>query len=278
MFRLFPQKEKYQNKINIESFDPAGEVPRHIAIIMDGNGRWANNRRLPRFAGHKEGMNNVKQITKVASRLGVKVLTLYAFSTENWKRPTSEVDYLMQLPIEFFDAFVPELIAENVRVNVMGYIDYLPAGTREAVEQAMLQTAANTGMVLNFALNYGSRAEILTAVNQLVEAARQNELAPGEVTEDAFASYLMTASLGADLQDPDLLIRTSGEERISNFLLWQIAYSELFFTDAYWPDFSEDHLKEAIATFQKRTRRFGGLLDEKQAEQEKVNESESKGE
>lgn len=265
MFRLFPQKEKYQQQLLLEKFDAEGEIPAHIAVIMDGNGRWAQNRRLPRVAGHQEGMNNVKTITKLTSRLGVKVLTLYAFSTENWKRPTSEVDFLMQLPVEFFDTFVPELIAENVRVNVMGYLEYLPENTRKAVNDAMAQTAHNTGMVLNFALNYGSRAEILTAVNQLVAEAKSGELGANEITEEQFSSYMMTASLGADVQDPDLLIRTSGELRISNFLLWQIAYSELFFTPAFWPDFDEAHLHQAIAAYQKRNRRFGGLTTEEPA-------------
>lgn len=186
-----------------------------------------SKRFLPRIAGHKEGMNNVKLITKHASKLGVKVLTLYAFSTENWKRPTEEVDFLMKLPVDFFDVFVPELIAENVQVQVMGYKESLPAHTQKAVENAIEQTKNNTGMILNFALNYGSRAEMLTAVNSLVESAKDGELT-GEVTEEMFSEKLMTGVLGKELRDPDLLIRTSGEERISNFLLWQIAYSELF--------------------------------------------------
>ena len=172
---------------------------------MDGNGRWAQNRRLPRVAGHQEGMNNVKKITKKASRLGVKVLTLYAFSTENWKRPTSEIDFLMQLPVEFFETFVPELIAENVKVAVIGYIDDLPEHTKKAVLEAVEQTKANTGMILNFALNYGSRAEILTAVNQLVTEAKAGELAETPITEELFSNYLMTATLGEELENADFL-------------------------------------------------------------------------
>jgi undecaprenyl diphosphate synthase len=229
---------------------------------MDGNGRWAQKRFLPRIAGHKEGMNNVKLITKHASKLGVKVLTLYAFSTENWKRPTEEVDFLMKLPVDFFDVFVPELIAENVQVQVMGYKESLPAHTQKAVENAIEQTKNNTGMILNFALNYGSRAEMLTAVNSLVESAKDGELT-GEVTEEMFSEKLMTGVLGKELRDPDLLIRTSGEERISNFLLWQIAYSELFFTDKFWPDFTTDNLEEAIGSFQSRNRRFGDVKAKK---------------
>lgn len=265
MFRFFPQKVKYVNQDKDWSFDKGGPIPKHVAVIMDGNGRWAQNRRLPRVAGHKEGMNNVKAITKIASRLGVKALTLYAFSTENWKRPEDEVSYLMQLPVEFFDTFIPELIAENVKVNVMGYQEFLPEHTRIAVENAMAQTQENTGMILNFALNYGSRAEILTAVNQLVSDAQKSDTPVKEIDEETFSKHLMTSSLGVELQDPDLLIRTSGEERISNFLLWQIAYSELYFTEALWPDFNQTHLEQAFASYQQRNRRFGGLNQESES-------------
>jgi undecaprenyl diphosphate synthase len=168
----------------------------------------------------------------------------------------------MKLPVDFFDVFVPELIAENVQVQVMGYKESLPAHTQKAVENAIEQTKNNTGMILNFALNYGSRAEMLTAVNSLVESAKDGELT-GEVTEEMFSEKLMTGVLGKELRDPDLLIRTSGEERISNFLLWQIAYSELFFTDKFWPDFTTDNLEEAIGSFQSRNRRFGDVKAKK---------------
>lgn len=265
MFRLFPQKEQYLHTEHNWQFDSELPIPRHVAVIMDGNGRWAKNRRLPRVAGHREGMNNVKKITKHASQLGVKVLTLYAFSTENWKRPESEVNFLMKLPVDFFDEFVPELIAENVKVTVMGYSESLPDDTQRAVANAMEQTKDCTGMILNFALNYGSRAEMLTAVNQIVADVKSGELKE-EVTEDIFSSYLMTNSLGGD---PDLMIRTSGEERLSNFLLWQLAYSELYFSTAYWPDFSEKFLEQAIASYQHRNRRFGGLLDDTNEENDK---------
>ncbi len=263
MFRLFPQKEKYEASHQF-TFDETGIIPKHVAIIMDGNGRWAKNRRLPRVAGHKEGMENVKTMTKLASKLGIKVLTLYAFSTENWKRPDDEVNYLMQLPVDFFDVFVPELVAENVKVTVMGYTNALPKKTQEAVFQAMEQTKNNTGMILNFALNYGARAEILDAVKNIAEEIVNDDLTPAEITEEIVSQHLMTGFLPQDLQDPELLIRTSGEERISNFLLWQIAYSELFFTEAFWPDFDESHLKEALGSFQKRNRRFGGLNKEEE--------------
>lgn len=261
MLRFFPQKNKYIQQESEYNFMPEGAIPNHIAIIMDGNGRWAQNRRLPRIAGHKEGMNTVKKITKHASKLGVKVLTLYAFSTENWKRPSDEVSFLMQLPVDFFDTFVPELIKENVKVHVMGYKEFLPTHTQDAVERAMEQTKDNTGMVLNFALNYGSRAEIVTAVKEIAKKTANGQLDPATIDETVIADHLMTGFLPEELRDPELLIRTSGEERISNFLLWQIAYSELFFTDALWPDFTAELLENAVASFQNRNRRFGGLKE-----------------
>lgn len=259
MWRLFPQKNKYVQEEADFDFDATKAIPKHIAIIMDGNGRWAQNRRLPRIAGHKEGMETVKKVTKHASKLGVKVLTLYAFSTENWKRPTEEVNFLMQLPVDFFDTFVPELIAENVQVHVMGYTEYLPAHTQEAVKNAVAQTKDNTGMILNFALNYGSRAEIITATQAMAQEMLDAGASVDSLNEEQMAKHLMTGFLPEELRDPELVIRTSGEERISNFLLWQIAYSELFFTDALWPDFNGELLEMAIASYQNRNRRFGGL-------------------
>lgn len=244
---------------NSQSFNlDANKMPNHIAIIMDGNGRWAKKRLLPRVAGHKAGMENVRTIAKAASNLGIKVLTLYAFSTENWKRPTDEVNYLMKLPIVFFDKFVPELIENNIKVNIMGYLDQLPQGTQKACYDAIEQTKNNTGMILNFALNYGSRAEIVSAAQKLVEQAGAGEISSEDINEEVFAKQLMTSTLGK-YADPDLLIRTSGEERISNFLLWQLAYSELIFDDCYWPDFSVTELQKNIWQYQQRDRRFGGL-------------------
>lgn len=268
MFRFFPQKNKYVQEKSEYLFDHSGLVPKHVAIIMDGNGRWAQNRRLPRVAGHKEGMNTVKKVTKNASKLGIKVLTLYAFSTENWKRPTEEVNFLMQLPVDFFDTFVPELIQENVKVNVMGYTDFLPEHTQEAVKRAVEQTRKCSGMVLNFALNYGSRAEIVTAVKEICEKVKGDQLQAEAINEATISEHLMTGFLPNELRDPELLIRTSGEERISNFLLWQIAYSELFFTDALWPDFNGELLEIALASYQNRNRRFGGLQEPKETEEE----------
>ncbi|MGP3560981.1 isoprenyl transferase [Geobacillus sp. BK01] len=230
-------------------------IPNHVAIIMDGNGRWAKKRALPRMAGHYEGMQVVRKITRFANELGVRVLSLYAFSTENWKRPKTEVDYLMKLPEQFLTTFLPELVAENVKVQVTGHTDGLPDHTRRAVEQAIRETGGNTGLILNFALNYGSRAEIVAAVQQIVKDVQRGTLLPEDITESLLSSYLMTGGLG----DPDLLIRTSGEIRLSNFMLWQLAYTELWFTDVLWPDFTEQHFLQAIAAYQRRDRRFGGV-------------------
>jgi len=230
-------------------------VPEHVAIIMDGNGRWAKKRALPRIAGHHEGMKVVRKTTMLANELGIQTLTLYAFSTENWKRPKSEVEYIMKLPDEFLGTFLPELIENNVQVKMIGYEEQLPGHTRSAIEKAMKETEHNDGLVLNFALNYGSRAEILDAVKRVLNDCKSGILEESEITEQTFSSYLMTAAF----PDPDLLIRTSGEIRLSNFMLWQLAYSEFWFTDVLWPDFSEEHLLEAIEAYQKRQRRFGGL-------------------
>lgn len=236
----------------------AHPIPEHVAIIMDGNGRWAKKRTLPRVAGHHEGMKTVKKITKSANRLGIKTLTLYAFSTENWKRPKTEVDYLMKLPEQFLNSFLPELIEENVKVSTMGDMGRLPDSTRKAVNHAIEQTKDNGGLNLNFALNYGSRSEIIDAIKNLSSDVKRGIINEDDIDDECFSSYLMTKSLN----DPDLLIRTSGELRLSNFMLWQLAYTELYFMDVLWPDFSEEHLLEAIESYQKRSRRYGGLLGE----------------
>ena len=254
---MFAKKDPVSENMAIDM----ERIPRHIAIIMDGNGRWAQKRHLPRVAGHKQGMQTVKTITIAASNLGVKVLTLYAFSTENWKRPSSEVNYLMQLPIRFFSTFVPDLVKNNVRVMVMGDIQRLPAKTQQAVNDAVADTANCDGMVLNFALNYGSRDEITRAVQEVAAAVQAGTISPEAIDEELVSQHLMTAPLG-EFADPDLLIRTSGEERISNFLLWQLAYSELEFVPEHWPDFDAESLKRAIVEFQGRHRRFGGLKNE----------------
>lgn len=236
-------------------------IPNHVAIIMDGNGRWAQKRHLPRVAGHKQGMQTVKEVTIAASELGIKVLSLYAFSTENWKRPSSEVSYLMQLPVRFFSTFVPDLVKHNVKVTVMGDITRLPESTQQAVRDAMADTANCDGMILNFALNYGSRDELTQAAQKLAEDVKSGSLDITDITETTFSNYLMSAQLG-EYADPDLLIRTSGEKRISNFMLWQIAYSELEFVSEHWPDFNAKSLENAIIAYQGRHRRFGGLKNQ----------------
>ena len=235
-----------------------GIIPSHIAIIMDGNGRWAKKRSLPRVAGHHEGMKTVRKVTRLANALGVDVLTLYAFSTENWKRPKIEVDFLMRLPEEFLSTFLPELIAENVRVEMMGDHENLPAHTIKAITKAKEATKDNTGLILNFALNYGSRSEIVDSVKELAAQVAAGTLKPEDITEQHISSGLMTKAL----PEPDLLIRTSGEVRLSNFMLWQLAYTEFWFTETLWPDFNEDSLIDAIENYQKRNRRFGGLKGE----------------
>ncbi|WP_449540039.1 isoprenyl transferase [Ferdinandcohnia sp. Marseille-Q9671] len=253
MFEKFIKSKK--NPVSISEEEIAkGPIPDHIAIIMDGNGRWAKKRSLPRTAGHHEGMKVVKRVTKLASKLGVKTLTVYAFSTENWKRPEDEVNFLLKLPQEFMGTFLPELIEENVQVRIMGNEEEIPAHTQNAVNKAIQETKQNTGLVLNFALNYGGRAEILGAVNKIITDSKEGKL-KNEVDEQQFSRYLMSDGLS----DPDLLIRTSGEIRLSNFMLWQLAYTEFWFTDVLWPDFKERHLLEAIHAFQKRGRRFGGI-------------------
>ncbi|EFG54944.1 isoprenyl transferase [Lactobacillus amylolyticus] len=228
----------------------------HLAIIMDGNGRWAKKRHQPRVFGHREGMDNVERITLAADELGIKVLTLYAFSTENWARPKEEVAYLMNLPVRFFDKYMPTLMENNVKVNIMGYLDELPPKTYDIVQRSMAETANNTGLVLNFAFNYGSRREITSAMKELGGLIEAGALSSEDITEDLISKHLMTARFGP-YSDPDLLIRTSGEQRISNFLLWQIAYSELAFSPKAWPDFNEDDLKMFVENYQTRNRRFG---------------------
>ena len=231
------------------------KIPKHVAIIMDGNGRWAKKRNMPRVKGHYEGMQTVKKITKYASKLGIKYLTLYAFSTENWARPKEEVSYLMDLPEKMFTSFMPELMENNVKVEVIGVVEKLPENTRKAVEDAVEQTKNNTGLKLIFALNYGSKDEIVTAVKRIAQGAANNEYKVEEIDEQLISDNLFTK----DTPDPDLLIRTSGEQRISNFLLWQIAYSEFIFTKVAWPDFVEEEFYKALLEYQSRDRRFGGL-------------------
>ncbi|WP_088041197.1 isoprenyl transferase [Bacillus sp. EAC] len=259
MFKLFSflKRKKREKSVppNSQVIGENGVIPEHIAIIMDGNGRWAQKRNLPRIKGHYEGMKVVRTIARTASHLGVKTLTLYAFSTENWKRPKTEVEFLMKLPQEFLGTFLPELIEENVQVRLTGNKEQLPSYTIDAVLKAVEETKNNTGMILNFALNYGSRDEIISAVKNISTDVLNKKLNHEDINDQLFNDYLMTS----DLKDPDLLIRTSGELRISNFMLWQIAYSELYFTDVLWPDFTEESLIEAVKEYQNRARRYGGI-------------------
>ncbi|WP_102346913.1 isoprenyl transferase [Bacillus sp. Marseille-P3661] len=254
LFRKSNSEIGGSEKFTWEQID-LSSVPNHIAIIMDGNGRWAKKRGLPRIAGHHEGMKVVRKIVKTANNMGVKALTLYAFSTENWKRPKTEVEYLMKLPEEFLGSFLPELIDENVQVRIMGNEEQLPPHTLRAVQKAILDTKDNNGLILNFALNYGSRYEIMESIKKLLKDTNDGKLEVEDINEEVFSSYLMSS----DLKDPDLLIRTSGEIRLSNFMLWQLAYAEFWFTDVLWPDFDNEHFIQAVVEYQQRARRFGGV-------------------
>jgi undecaprenyl diphosphate synthase len=234
------------------------QIPTHVAIIMDGNGRWATQRGLPRTAGHVEGVANVKHITEVCSNLGVKYLTLYTFSTENWNRPQDEVMAIMNLLVDNMDLSL--FMDNNVRFRMIGGVERLPEKVQEVVLDFEEKTAGNTGMTAVVALNYSSRWEITETMKQAVKQAAEGQLKPEDITESYICSHLQTHFM----PDPDLLIRTGGELRISNYLLWQCAYSEFYFCDTYWPDFHEEELYQAIATYQQRQRRFG--LTEAQVE------------
>lgn len=230
-------------------------TPQTVAIIMDGNGRWAKKQNLPRTAGHKKGADRVRDIALEAKRLGIQKLILYAFSTENWKRPEDEVSYLCKLPGLFFNKFIQELMDNNIRVTFAGELEKFPENTKAVIRKVVNQTAVNTGMELCLAINYGSQRELVLAMqnyaNQVASGQRENDIQEQEVNELLFVQ-----------ENVDLMIRTSGECRISNFLLWQIAYAELIFTPTPWPDFDEQALQQCIAEYQNRDRRFGGLSNE----------------
>jgi len=233
------------------AIDPQ-RLPAHIAIIMDGNGRWAKRRGQLRVAGHKAGMRPVRTVIEACVQMKLKALTLYAFSVENWKRPRTEVEMLWRLLRTYLRLELPEMMRQHIRMNAIGRLDELPPMVREELQQVLGETAANRGLQVNLAINYGGRAELVDAVKALVEQARKREIV---IDEAAIAANLYTAGI----PDPDLLIRTSGEMRVSNFLLWQIAYAELYVTDVLWPDFKRADLLEAILDYQQRDRRFGGL-------------------
>lgn len=233
-------------------------VPKHVAIIMDGNGRWAKERGLKRTEGHREGMEAIRRVAHHAANRGVKVLTLYAFSTENWKRPPQEVHYLMKLPVEFFDRFVPELIENNIRVHMMGIEEKVPSSTLKSIHKAMDETKHCTGMVLNFAFNYGGRLEIAEAIKTIAQDVLEGQVAVRDIDEELIAQQLFSNDL-APYSDIDLMIRTSGEQRLSNFMLWQNAYSEFYFAEKNWPDFNGELFDQALSSYQQRHRRYGGL-------------------
>jgi undecaprenyl diphosphate synthase len=232
-------------------------LPRHVAVIMDGNGRWAQKRHLPRIAGHRSGTKSARVTIETCARLKIEALTLYAFSVENWRRPKTETDFLMQLLREYLRKEMPLIQRNAIRMRFLGRMSELPEGVQKDVREAMEKTAGNRGMTLCVALNYGGRAEIVDAMNAIL-AARNGRGASEPVTEENLAQHLYTDGL----PDPDLLIRTSGEMRISNFLLWQIAYAEIFVTETLWPDFNRARLLEALLEFQKRERRYGGISED----------------
>lgn len=229
------------------------ELPNHVAVIMDGNGRWATQRGLPRVAGHRAGVKSVRAVVEAAGELGIEVLTLYTFSKENWQRPVNEVSTLMKLLASTLRREISELHEKNVKIRTIGDLDDLPLYAYEQVVEGIEKTKHNTGLVLNLALSYGGRAEIMKAVKEIAEKVRDGELYLGDVDEEVFSDFLYSKNL----PDPDLLIRTSGEQRISNFLLWQLAYAEIYLTPTLWPDFGKKEFYDALVWYTKRERRFG---------------------
>lgn len=243
------------NKAN--TIDP-NNLPRHIAIIMDGNGRWAQKRFMPRFMGHRAGMESLRRTVIACRELGIKYLTVYAFSTENWKRPENEVSYLMNLLVEYIGRELAELHSQGVRINTIGDLSGLPLVCQQEIERSCQITANNDSMVFTIAINYGSRLEILEAVKAIAGEARDGSLTDLDRIDDAFFStHLFTSHL----PDPDLVIRTANERRLSNFLLWQLAYAEFYVTEALWPDFDREELERAVIDYQKRVRKYGGLSE-----------------
>jgi len=243
------------NKRKDIELDKKAAIPLHIAIIMDGNGRWAKRRGLPRSAGHREGANTLKRIVRASDELGIKYLTAYAFSTENWSRPKEEVDELMSLLLEFLRNADNELAGKNVRIMVIGEAEGLSDEIRREINRITEKTKSNTGLTLLLALNYGSRREIIRAAEKISRDVKKGVLDPDEIDEKLFSDYLYTSGI----PDPDMIIRPSGERRLSNFLLWQASYAELWYSDILWPDFTKKDLIQALREYQRRERRFGGL-------------------
>lgn len=251
MIRMNVSNAKIQ--LREPEFDLA-QLPRHVAIIMDGNRRWARARRLPAIEGHRRGIVALREATRAARDFGIPILTVYGFSTENWRRDSKEISLLLDLCILFARSELAELQRNNVRVNLIGRYQALPAPSVAALERLVTQTAGNDGLLLNLAVNYSARTELRDAIVAMATDAASGRLDPRAINEDAIASYLYTSQL----PDPDILIRPGGEHRLSNFLLYQVAYTELYMCDVYWPDFTKDHFRRALIEFQKRQRRFGG--------------------
>ncbi len=254
MFAFF-NKRKEQHKLQDKIELDMNNIPKHIAIIMDGNGRWAKERNLPRTMGHRAGVETIREIVKECNRLNIRYLTLYAFSTENWKRPQNEVNTLMELLVQYLRNEFDELNRNDVVINQIGDISKLPKVCQKELLSAYERTKNNKGVVMNLALNYGGRDEILHAVKNIVKAAKEDLISIEKIDESLFENYLFTSGM----PDPDLIIRPSGEKRISNFLLWQCAYSEFWYSNIYWPDFKVKDLHRAIYDYQHRDRRFGGV-------------------
>lgn len=256
MWKKWFNKKSSTNDIeNIAGLLDQEKIPKHIAIIMDGNGRWAQRRGLPRTMGHHAGAETLRKIIQTASQIGVKILTAYAFSTENWKRPIDEVNVLMSLLSNYLDNEIDELDTNNVRIQFIGKIDELASSLQDKIHSAQLRTADNKGLILNLAVNYGGRAELTRAVQLISQKIAVGQMRPEDISDTVINKHLYTA----DLPDPDLIIRPSGDLRLSNFLLWQAAYSEFWFTSTNWPDFTPELLIQAIGEYQQRDRRFGGL-------------------
>lgn len=243
-----------ESSVSVEGLDPS-RIPAHVAIIMDGNGRWAQKRLMNRIRGHEQGAQTVRSIVTTSRRIGIRFLTLYAFSTENWGRPQVEVNALMKLLTRFLASEQQKMLDHNIRLNTIGETRQLPESVQSALEKGMYLTRHNDGMLLNLALSYGGRAEIVQMVKVLARKAQKGQIDPDAITEDTVADHLYTPNM----PDPDLMIRTSGEMRISNFLLWQLAYSEIFVTPTLWPDFTPEEFLDILRDFQTRERRFGKL-------------------
>lgn len=248
---IFKKRKKGKGDLTIKK----DNLPHHIAFIMDGNGRWAKKRGLPRTAGHSEGGKALLKVLQAANDLNIKAVTVFAFSTENWTRPQEEVNFLMNLPNKYINTYLPKMKKENMRMNFIGDIEPLPKEIKNNIQRAVTETRDNTGLIFTIAINYGSKDEILRTTKIIAEEYKKDNVTMDDINNDYFESKLMTSNL----PNIDLLVRTSGEFRVSNFLLWQIAYSELYFTEKYWPDFDEGELNNAIIEYQKRHRRYGGL-------------------